>query len=224
MTTLVIFARAPEPGRVKTRLVPAVGAAAAARLHAAFVDDTCAMSRGLADRRVLAVAGDGDDRFLRALADREGIAAVAQADGDLGDRMHAALAAALAAGADAALVIGTDAPALPRRLLARAVDELARAEVVLGPAADGGYWTIGLRAPRPELFRGVAWGTPSVLAETRARLAALALPHVLLDEHWDVDTPADLARLAASLAADPDPRLAPATRAALGALMLMSPL
>ncbi|MSP61542.1 MAG: glycosyltransferase [Myxococcales bacterium] len=214
-TTLFVFARAPEPGRVKTRLIPAVGAEVAALLHAAFLDDVCRLTRGLAERRVLAVAGPIDHPHLVAVAAREGIECVAQVEGDLGARMEFALHGALAAGAHRAVVIGSDSPHLPPLLLARAVAALDAVDVVVGPAEDGGYWTIGLRAPFPSLFEGIGWGGPTVLAATTARLREGRIAHALCDPFWDVDEPADLARLRRELAADPSAARAPATRAAL---------
>ena len=219
-TALVIFARAPEPGAVKTRLIPALGADGAARLHLAFVDDACALSRGLGATRTLAVAGDARDPALAAIAAREAIPVVAQASGDLGARMAHAIRDALYDGADAALVVGTDAPALPRAFLQRALAALAVAEVVVGPARDGGYWAVGARADLPWLFAGMPWGTGRVLALTVEKLRSRGARWTLADEAWDVDRPEDLARLVDALARDP--ALAPATRSALAAIVLPS--
>jgi glycosyltransferase A (GT-A) superfamily protein (DUF2064 family) len=125
--------------------------------------------------------------------------------------MERAIAASLAGGARACFLLGTDSPALPPELIAGAVALADGAEVVVGPAEDGGYWTIGARAPAPELFARMAWGTPSVLPETLARLRGRSF--ALAPPFWDVDEPADLARLARHLVERPS--VAPASRAAL---------
>lgn len=217
---LVIFARAPEPARVKTRLIPRVGPGGAAALQAAFLDDVCRLSRGAAGRRLLSVDGDRAHPALVELARREGIALVAQGEGDLGARLGRTFADAFAGGAERVAVIGSDSPALPPEMLRRAVAALASANVVLGPADDGGYWMIGLArslAVAPSrLLEGIPWGTASVLAATERRLAALGLEHRRAERFWDVDEPADLDRLRAAL--DGDLALAPATRRALAVL------
>jgi rSAM/selenodomain-associated transferase 1 len=198
---------------VKTRLIAAVGEAGAALLHGAFVDDVCRLTRGVAER-VLCVAGTIDHPLLVGLAAREAIPIAPQATGDLGARMSAAIAGALGT-AERVCIVGTDSPALPAAHVARAFAALDDAEVVIGPAEDGGYWIVGARRPCPEIFAGVAWGTPSVLAETRALLDRHRVRYALADPFWDVDTPGDLERLARVIAADPD--VAPASRAALAA-------
>lgn len=212
----MLFARAPEPGQVKTRL--GLPSAAAAALHLAFVDDVCRLSRGLAGARTLAVAGDVRHPALLALAAREAacghvLAIEPQAPGDLGGRMHQAIERALAAGAARVAIVGTDLPALPPAALAEALALLGTVDAVLGPADDGGYWLVGARRPLPFLFTAMPWGSPGVLAESLARLASHGTRHALAAPHFDVDRPADLERLRALLRADPS--LAPATRAAL---------
>ena len=112
-----------------------------------------------------------------------------QPEGDLGARMLAAI------GERPTLVIGTDCPALTPAHLQEAAVALTRADVVLIPAADGGYVLIGARKPQPALFDNMAWGTDTVLAETRARVAALGLACIELDPLWDVDTESDLTRM-----------------------------
>jgi uncharacterized protein len=124
--------------------------------------------------------------------DRHRVALVAQPPGDLGARMDAALRAALERG-ERALLVGTDCPALDLAHLARAADALAHCDAVVGPAEDGGYVLIGLARPL-DLFTAIEWGTPTVLAATRARLAATGARWHELPTLWDVDGPADLAR------------------------------
>lgn len=266
--SLVVFARAPVPGRVKTRLVAPGGLspAAAARLHGAFVRDVCragALS-GLGRRRlyiadgdpaqagaavaagatasagdadqagadaaaVLASAGDADQAAAAAAAlasagDAAGFLPRAQGPGDLGARMARAIRAELADRAAAVVLVGSDSPTLPPALLREAGEALrGAADLVLGPAADGGYWLVGARLPCDELFAPpMAWGTPEVLPATLERLAGLQAAgravH-LLPFLYDVDTPADLRLLRAELRLRPD--AAPATRALLLELGLL---
>lgn len=195
---ILVFAKAPVAGAVKTRLVPALGPEGAARLHARLVRRTVAQvsACGIAPLE-LHVAPDGDHPLFRSFA-AAGVTVVEQRGCDLGERMHAALAAALAA-AEFAVLIGTDCPALDCAYLARACDALARGHpAVLGPAEDGGYVLIGLRRPAPTLFTGIDWGGPRVLAQTRRRLAELGWEAAELPTLWDLDRPADLQRLAAA--------------------------
>lgn len=195
---ILVFAKAPVAGAVKTRLAPALGPEGAARLQARLVRRTVARvsACGLAPFE-LHVAPDGRHPLFRSLAGT-GVTLVAQQGRDLGGRMHAALAAALGS-AEFAILIGTDCPALDRAYLALACDALAQGHpAVLGPAEDGGYVLIGLRRPAPTLFAGIDWGGPQVLAQTRRRLADLGWAAVELPTLWDLDRPADLQRLGAA--------------------------
>lgn len=192
---ILIFAKAPTPGMAKTRLIPALGAEGAARLHGRLVRRTVARMRACALAPLeLHAAPDGEHPLFRSLA-AEGVPLVVQRGYDLGERMQAALAAALAS-AEFAILIGTDCPALDCGCVARACEALAEGcPAVLGPAEDGGYVLIGLRRPAAALFAGVDWGGPQVLAQTRRRLAALGWDALELPALWDLDRPADLDRL-----------------------------
>ena len=211
MSTIVIFARAPKLGEVKTRLAKAIGDERALALYEAFLDDTCALTQGLGARRVIAVAGDADHPRVAHLAKSQRLAIEPQGDGDLGERMARAIAAHVARGP--VVIIGSDAPTLPRAHLHRALDELMAHDVVIGPSEDGGYYLIGARVPVPELFNDVRWSTGEVLATTLGRLAGRA--HALLPAWHDVDSVDDLSRLERELEALP-PSVAPATRRVLG--------
>ena len=124
------------------------------------------------------------------LAARYAIMLKQQSDGDLGARMLGAIAAT----SGPTLVIGTDCPAFTADILQTCANALAGADVVLVPAEDSGYVLIGARAVYPELFSGIAWGTSTVLTETRARISALGLKTIELPALWDIDTDADLNR------------------------------
>jgi rSAM/selenodomain-associated transferase 1 len=211
MDTLVVFARAPELGKVKTRLGARIGDAAALALHRAFVDDACGLAAATVKRRVLAVAGEPST--LAEVAARHGMILEQQGEGDLGKRMDAAIEAHAAYGP--VCILGSDAPSLPPELVRDAFHRLASQDFVLGPSMDGGYWLIGARIRAPELFERMEWSTPSVLPETLRRLADRRAS--LLPFWYDVDEADDLTLLASHL--DMLPReLAPATRAALSSV------
>ncbi len=191
---LGVFARFPEPGRAKTRLIPALGPEGAAAIHAAMVRHTLETVDEFSRRNPQVAAtvyhAGGDPERLFALFGA-GHDYRPQADGDLGDRIRHAFSELLAGGS-AAVLIGTDCPALSPAILRASFDALESADLVLGPAADGGYYLIGLRAPAPELFERMPWGTARVLAETRARARRLGLELRLLETLDDVDGPGDL--------------------------------
>jgi uncharacterized protein len=197
-TDIAVLAKAPIPGLAKTRLIPSIGAHAAAvlqeRLTEQAVETALATDIGPV---TLWCAPDTSHASFGGLATRFPITLARQPDGDLGVRMLAALAAANGP----ALVIGSDCPAFTQEHLRAAAAALDHADVVLIPAEDGGYVLIGSRTPQPELFSGVSWGTPTVLAETHERIAALNLKAVELSPLWDVDTESDLARLERELPA-----------------------
>jgi uncharacterized protein len=211
MSSIVIFARAPQLGEVKTRLGKAIGAERALALYEAFLDDTCALTQGLGARRVLAVAGDVDHPRIAHLAKSQRLTVEEQGDGDLGDRMARAIARHVERGP--VLIIGSDAPTLPRAHLHQALDELMANDVVIGPSDDGGYYLIGARVPVPELFVDVHWSTAEVLPTTLQRLAGRS--SLVLPPWYDVDSAEDLERLRGELQTLP-PSVAPATRRVLG--------
>jgi len=191
---LVVMARYPEPGRVKSRLAAEIGPEAAARLYAAFLEDL-ARRLGSAQPWGFVWAYDPPDApFPDRIA--RGLAAFPQPDGDLGRRMAGSMERALRDGAASVVLIGSDVPHLPPRRIAGAFDRLAAgADVVLGPAEDGGYYLIGSRRPVP-LFDDVSWGTSKVLAETLERARRGRIEVALLESDFDVDSQADVERLA----------------------------
>lgn len=194
-TSIAILAKAPVAGFAKTRLIPAIGAHAAAVLQERLTEQTVATAKVANIGPVtLWCAPDLSHRSFHALVARFGVRLARQPDGDLGARM-------LAAFTGPTLVIGTDCPALAPQHLRAAADALRQTDVVLIPAADGGYVLIGAREGHPELFSGIAWGTDTVLTEARKRVAALGLKSSELAPLWDVDTEADLARMERELPA-----------------------
>ena len=185
-TSIAILAKAPVPGFAKTRLISDIGAHAAAvlqeRLTACAVATAAAADFG---RVTVWCAPDPTHRSFREL----GVALKRQPEGDLGARMFAAFSNT------PTLVIGTDCPALTPTHLRAAAQALDTHDVVLIPAEDGGFVLIGAKRPHPELFEAMTWSVPTVLAETRWRIAALGLSAAELDTLWDVDTETDLARM-----------------------------
>lgn len=193
---LAILAKAPIPGRAKTRLIPALGPEGAARLHERLLRHTLtiAVAATPAHRVTLWTALDPVHPLFLELAERHGIALRAQPEGDLGERMHHALVEA----GEPALVIGSDCPMLSPGLLRTCAEALNDHDVVCLPAEDGGYGLIGVRYPDSRLFDDMPWGTGSVMARTRERIAALGWRLTCPATVWDVDRPEDLTRLSAS--------------------------
>jgi hypothetical protein len=192
--TVVVFAKAPVAGRVKTRLIPLLGARGAARLQERLIERTLARARDAGVGPVeLWVAGAPGHAFVRACARRFGAALRVQRGADLGQRMTHAFERVLGQ-ASRCVLIGTDCPGQTGTDLQRAAAALLRRDVVLQPAEDGGYVLVGLRQPRRELFEGVSWGGPDVLAQTERRIAALGLAPRRLRRLPDLDTVDDYRR------------------------------
>lgn len=192
---VAVFAKAPVAGSVKTRLAAALGEAGAADLHARLARHALgtAFASGVGAVE-LWCAPDTTHAFFQACARELGVALHAQTGGDLGERMHRAFEHAAARG-DALLVVGSDCPVLPAEMLREAARTLRTHDAVFTPAEDGGYVMVGLARPQPRLFDGIAWGTGDVMQATRTRLAGSGLRWKELATLWDVDRPADLARL-----------------------------
>ena len=181
---LSIFARLPMPGKVKTRLIPAVGEEGAARIYARLLAHTVEVARASGLDYELRVTGGEVDAFHDLFGVETQV--VDQGGGDLGEKMARVEAPAL--------LIGSDCPGLSVPLLQAAAGALADRRVVLGPANDGGYYLIGFTEPVPFLFEDMEWSTPKVLPETLTRLAAHGYGPAILPELADIDTGEDLAQ------------------------------
>ena len=195
MPCLCLFARDPQPGRVKTRLSPALPGPLAARLYAGLLGDTWAAAAACtrATRRVVHWADATGTT-------PPGFTARVQRGGDLGERLTHAFADELAAGGPV-LLIGSDTPSLTAAHLDTAFAALETSDVVVGPTLDGGYWGLGLREPAPQLFTDIPWSTREVLVGTLVRAHASGLRVTTVDTLEDLDTPHDLALLVGALAA-----------------------
>ena len=191
-TPVIVFAKAPVPGEVKTRLVATLGAAGAAALHRRMVRRAVATALEAAvGPAELCAAPDRSHPFFAACAREFGVALTEQGPGDLGDRMARALARRAPA-----LLIGADCPVLAAQHLRAAARALTDGyDAVLGPAEDGGYVLVGLAHAANGMFERIQWGSACVLAATRERLRTLGLDWFELPVLWDVDRPEDLARM-----------------------------
>ncbi|MGF1517924.1 MAG: TIGR04282 family arsenosugar biosynthesis glycosyltransferase [Nodosilinea sp.] len=195
---LLLFTRYPEPGRTKTRMIPHLGPEGAAALQRAMTEHVLGQVTTAAQQLPLAIevhfAGGTEAQMQGWLGDH--ITYYPQGEGDLGAKLAAAFEQTfrhkLAAGRKGAIAIGSDCPALGTAHLAAALKALQSADVVLGPATDGGYYLIGLRQPQPALFEAIAWGTGQVLAQTLAAATAQGLAIELLTPLTDIDRPEDL--------------------------------
>jgi uncharacterized protein len=196
-TCSIVFTRYPEAGKVKTRLIPALGEQGAAALHKKMAEHTISVERALqrlvpCDLEVWFVGGDlalmqgwlGEDLTYQL-----------QPDGDVGDRMRLAFQSIFDRGYKKAAIVGTDCPDLTPEILAQSFGALEDNPIALGPAIDGGYYLIGLQYLIPELFTGIPWSTANVLQETVKIATELAMIPTLLPYLADIDLPQDLAHL-----------------------------
>jgi rSAM/selenodomain-associated transferase 1 len=195
-TLVQVFAKAPVPGTVKTRLIPHLGAAGTTELY-------CRMLRRALATVAIARAGPTElwttepaaSPFLQSCCRLLGMEVRLQAGADLGERLSHAASDALSRAAHV-LVVGADIPSMTHEDLREARDALAAgSDAVLGPAEDGGYWLIGLRRHAARIFEGIAWGGADVAERTRERMRALGWGWHELPTRWDVDRGEDLARL-----------------------------
>jgi glycosyltransferase A (GT-A) superfamily protein (DUF2064 family) len=217
VNALVVFTRVPAPGRGKRRLRPVLGDALVDRLTVAMLLDICAWPWREHDAVIL--AHDGPAELLPlpvAEAHR-----VPQPDGSFGHRIACGFDAAFARGAERVVMVGSDCPTLPDRLLSAAMSELGGAGSTLVEADDGGWILLGLSRPLGDALSEVNWSATTTAAETAAALAADGRPPLVLGSWYDIDEPADLDRLRVDL--DTDPSRAPRTAETLARLGTWAP-
>jgi rSAM/selenodomain-associated transferase 1 len=201
---LVVIAKEPVPGAVKTRLAPVLGADGAARAAAAMLQDTVAvMAQVDAEPWVCFAPPDARGRMARLTP---GCRLLAQVEGDLGDRLAGCFAALLGSGAERVVIVGADTPHVPRETYEVAFALLERVDVVLGPAADGGYYLVAAKATLPELFVGVPMSTDEVLQVTIQRAARRGLRVGTVPMLRDLDRLEDLRAALAAGELDASPR------------------
>ncbi|WP_187645607.1 TIGR04282 family arsenosugar biosynthesis glycosyltransferase [Streptomyces sp. TRM49041] len=201
---ILVMAKAPRPGTVKTRLHPLLSPQRCAELQAELIRHTMELTTAHTPRAYLAYALDSGGEAISTTVPA-GVRLLRQRGGDLGQRLAAAVADAFADGAGPLTVIGTDAPTLTGDHLTAAFTVLEDHDVALGPALDGGYYLIGLREPRTSLFAldSEVWSTDRVLAQTRADARREGLSVGLLHPLRDLDTPEDASALLSDPATPP---------------------
>ena len=190
---IVLFAKAPRPGRVKTRLIPALSAEDAAALYETFVRDMW--------ERLRLVAPDScflySDRPWPSYVGLAGPGRLAlQRGDDLGAKLLHAFEELRSHGYDRILIVGSDSPTLPAEYLRRGLDRLGSKDAVLGPTFDGGYYAVGCRVPKAGMFKRVTWSSPATLEETERAFESVGWSMERLPPWYDVDTIDDLRRLA----------------------------
>lgn len=198
---LIVFAKAPVPGEVKTRLCPPLTPDESATLHGSFVLDTLERTRAAVAKlklpfdRYLACAPSSAHVFFKILEERQGVPLLDQVGDELGARMNHACETMFKKGYRRVLMVGTDVPSLPLDHYKQTLALLETHDLVLGPALDGGYYLIGLSRAAPDLFNTIPWSTDRVLALTREKATTLGLTTALLPAWRDVDTIDDVQAL-----------------------------
>jgi rSAM/selenodomain-associated transferase 1 len=193
---LIVFVKAPRAGQVKTRLAGEIGTEAACAAYRRLVEELIQGLHPVANVELRFTPDSARTEIQPWLT--KAWTAVPQGMGDLGARLERAFDEAFAAGARRVVVIGSDCPEVMASDITAAWRALRSSDAVIGPATDGGYWLIGLRAPQRTLFRGMSWSTDGVLAETSKRAAVAGLAVHRLRELGDVDTAADWRRFLAT--------------------------
>jgi uncharacterized protein len=190
--TLLVFVKEPRPGAVKTRLAAGLGAVRAAAVYRSLAEAVIRQTAPAAQEyeRLFCFAPKAAIAAMTAWLPGESL--LAQQGDDLGARMAHAFAEAFHRGARRVAIVGSDAPAVDRTLVAGALRALDDHDVAIGPARDGGYYLLALDQPRPELFQGVAWSSSAVFTSTVERAAVLGLGVRILDACADIDTLDDL--------------------------------
>ncbi|MCZ6689668.1 MAG: TIGR04282 family arsenosugar biosynthesis glycosyltransferase [Planctomycetota bacterium] len=198
-TALIVLAREPAPGRVKSRLARDVSEDRAAALYRAFILDTLELCEGAAaGSRWIAHTPDEAGGIFAALSG-PGWGLIPQGDGDLGDRLRRLFDQLFQHPYRRIIALGSDAPTLPSGIVKDAFRALEEKDVVVGPSLDGGYYLIGLSRPAPALLEGISWGTDAVLSQTVDRIERAGLSLAMLPPWYDVDTIIELNLLKAQL-------------------------
>ncbi|WP_019504067.1 TIGR04282 family arsenosugar biosynthesis glycosyltransferase [Pleurocapsa sp. PCC 7319] len=192
--TLIIFSRYPEPGKTKTRMIPALGAEGAAELQRQMTEHMLTIAKKYKSFRNVSIevhfAGGNGELMLEWLGNKTEY--IPQVSGDLGHKMHLAFDRSFKLGNQRVVTIGIDCPDINQEILENAFNSLQKQDLVLGPAKDGGYYLIGLNQTLPQLFQNIDWGTEKVLNQTKYIAQQLNLSIHFLPTLSDVDLPQDL--------------------------------
>lgn len=200
---LVIMAKAPRPGGVKTRLSACLPPAAIPGLYRCLLEDTLDLAQSLDGVETAIMSPAGDVAELSRIAG-DGVDVIEQNGDGLGPALTAVFAHFTAAGRRRVVAFNSDSPHLPRSALVAAFDALAACDLVAGPTHDGGYYLVGASASHPGLFAGSSMGTANALGALLARARSMSLSVRLTDPFYDIDEPADLSRLAEELRLAPE--------------------
>ena len=195
---LVIMAKAPRLGAVKTRLAPSLSPAAVTAFYGCLLEDTLALARSLGDVEVAIMCPDSDVNELAQLAGSE-VSVLAQKGDGLAAGLTSVFAHFVEGHQRRVIAFNSDSPHLPRSVLEDAFETLAAHDVVVGPTHDGGYYLVGAKASHPALFEGDGMGTSSALKRLLSRVRALELSVGFADPFYDIDVADDLSRLAREL-------------------------
>ncbi|ACK66192.1 conserved hypothetical protein [Rippkaea orientalis PCC 8801] len=189
---LIIFTRYPEPGKTKTRLISSLGAKGAARLQRQLTEHTLKQVNPLINQLSFAIYYNGNTQEMMKNWLGNDLSYYPQPEGDLGQKMQSAFADSFNLGYTKVVIIGIDCPALNSTIVQQAFNSLNNHDLVLGKAADGGYYLIGLKQIIPQLFKNIPWGTNQVLSITQTIAEKLNLTYSLLRTLSDIDRPEDL--------------------------------
>jgi rSAM/selenodomain-associated transferase 1 len=191
-TCLIIFAKNPVPGKVKTRIIPHITPIDAAELYKAFIADIVSNTLKLkCERIVIAYAPLNSQATFHRMCGQS-INYIPQEGDDLGERMKNAFSYTFNKGSKRTVIIGTDSPTLPMSYIRKAFSVLEEKPVTIGPTFDGGYYLIGLSEQNDDIFDGIEWSTSTVFSQTLAKIKAMNKELYLLPPWYDVDTPEDL--------------------------------
>ena len=187
---LIIFAKSPETGNVKTRLAGRLDDAERLKLYASMLDGTIEKLRTISKADTL-VCYDGDEKYFA----KFGLRTFPQSEGDLGERMHLAMKGLFEEGYLKVVLVGVDIPGLTPRIVLNAFNLLSDSDAVFGPATDGGYYLVGLKSPNKKIFVDIEWSTNTTLKQTLAKAKEAGLKISITDILSDVDRPEDLKNL-----------------------------
>ena len=200
--TLVIMAKAPRPGTVKTRLAKSLPALAVTELYGCLLNDTITLAQSLSDVEIAVMCPASDVEELSFAVDKS-VQIVPQQGSGLAAALDSVFAQFATAGRPGVIAFNSDSPHLPGSTLQSAFDALETCDLVVGPTHDGGYYLVGAKASHPDLFTSNGMGTASALEELLERVAKLQISVRLIESFYDIDVAADLSQLANELRSAP---------------------